>query len=140
VQPLHPDDRELLRSIMERLSGLPGALRQTLDDSLWQSIAEDNYESSYSPSQTANAALTCQPKTTNIFRVEAFVATIPSGATGLLQLGDAVIPLSAGHTSANGLRLQLAQADLRSVSATVTGPVSLLLTGKQLPPYGVQTR
>jgi hypothetical protein len=137
---LHPDDRQLLETVMARLSGLPGALRQTLDDSLWQSIAEDNYESGYNAGQSANVPLAVNAKTSNIFRVTAFVAVIPSGATGVLQLADVVIPVSQGLTTATGLRLQLAQNDLRSLTATVTGPVALLLTGVQLPPYGVQTR
>lgn len=134
------DDRQLLQTIMERLSGLPGALRQTLDDQLWQSIAADNYESSYAPAQPAKAPLVVNPKTSNLFRVEAFVVVIPSGATGILQLADTVIPISQGLSQANGLRLQLAQTDLRSVTSDTEGPVALLLTGEQLPPYGVQTR
>lgn len=126
---------------MERLSGLPGALRQTLDDSLWQSIAEDNYESNYSAALATGVPLYCNPKTSNIFRVEAFVCVIPAGATGVLQLGDATIPISAGGKSQNGLRLQLAQSDIRAVTiAGNSGPTSLLLTGQQLPTYGVQTR
>jgi hypothetical protein len=125
---------------MERLSGLPGALRQTLDDSLWQSIAADDYESSYSASQTKNVALVVQPKSTLIFRVECIVATIPSGATGTVQLGDVVIPIGQGLTAINGLRLQLAQGSTRIVQSDTTGPCSLLLTGLQLPPYGVLSR
>jgi hypothetical protein len=140
VATLHPADQHLLQTVMERLSDLPGALRQSLNDSLWQSIAADNYEYGYAPAQVANTPLTVNAKTSTIFRVEAFVAVIPSGATGVLQLADVVIPLSQGLQSANGLRLQLAQADLRSLTATVQGPVSLLLTGEQLPPWGDQTR
>jgi hypothetical protein len=133
---LHPGDRALLKTIMDRLAGLPGALRQTLADQLWQSIAADNYESGYNASQAANTALTVNAKTSNIFRVQAFVAVIPSGATGILQLADVVIPISQGLTTATGLRLQIAQTDLRAVTATVTGPVALLITGEQLPPFG----
>lgn len=137
---LHPDDRDILRQVMERLSGLPGALRQSLDDSLWQSIAEDNYESGYNAAQAANVPLELQPKTSTIFRVTAFVAVIPSGATGLLQLADVSIPISQGLTTATGLRLQLAQNDLRAVTSTLSGPVALLCTGQQLPYGWGQTR
>jgi hypothetical protein len=128
-----------LRAVMDRLSGLPGALRQQLNDHLWQAIAADNWESAYAVSQTANVALSVQPKTAVIFRVECVVASIPSLATGIVQLGDVTIPFS-GLLIIPGLRLQLNSSDLRAVTATTTGPVSLLITGEQLPPWGQMSR
>lgn len=125
---------------MERLSGLPGALRQTLNDRLWQSIAEDNYESIYAAVATANQPLQIVSKTSLIFRVEAIVASVPASQTALIQLGDVYIPVGAGQFQAQGLSLQLAQNDIKAITPTGAGPTSLLLTGKQLPPYSVMTR
>lgn len=137
---LNPTDRELLRTVMDRLAGLPDALRQTLTDSLWQSIAGDNWESTYAAVTTANVPLQIAPKTTLPMRVECIVASVPSGATGIIQLGDVTIPVGAGIFNANGLRLQISQTDIRQITTTGTGPVSLLITGVQLPTYGAMTR
>jgi hypothetical protein len=140
ADPRHEGGEAMLRAVMERLSGLPGMLRQQLNDHLWQAIAADNYEFIYVPAAVAATPYNVQAKTEVIFRVESIVASVPANQTASIVLGDVTIPVPAGVTSLPGLRLQLNRSDTRSITPSGNGAVLLLLTGEQLSPWAQMTR
>ena len=81
----------------------------------------------------ANVANPLQAKTANYFLVEQITWSIPNGATGSIQLGDRVIPITAQANSV-GARMLLAPNDVRAITASANGAVFLHLAGKILSP------
>lgn len=134
------NDRELLSVVIERLSGLPDALRQTLSDHQWSVIPLTINEYSYAAALVAGAPLVVNPLSTNLFRVQLIVATVPTGATGIVQLDDLKIPVGAGVTTIpapGDAGMILSQGSTRGITiAGANGPASLWLSGVQLPTYG----
>ena len=130
-------DRATLETILERLQGIPEAVRQTLSDHQWSTIPLFENEYLYLPSVAAGQSVKVQPRTTNIFKVETIVATLASGATGLVQLSDLVIPVQSGLTVITSSSMLLSETDTRSLLvAGTTGPALLWLSGQMLPPFG----
>ena len=107
-----------------------GAGRAKLATDLWAGIPAviDEYWSSPS-------SLTAQvyPQTGNFETIETVVATVPAGATAVLQLGDRSYYLSEGVTNLMGLRVQLGPSDLRLLTVSLAGPISLELCGRVSP-------
>lgn len=125
--------RAALFRLTARLAGDPESLRAQLIDSQWATGALDLSEYAYSASQAANVPLLVQPRTINVFRVTTIVASVPTGATALVQLGDMSLPLSPGLSNPTDLRHQIGPADLRAITCSATGPVALVLSGEQIP-------
>lgn len=127
--PIKRWEAEELDRLWSRID-LIAAGNQRLIDELHARIPVDIYEAAYIATATS---LTTAPVTSQMIRATAVVATIPSGATGLLQLGPVTIPLGTPTTNLVGLRIQLRAADLRRLSATKSGPMALLVCGEMMP-------
>lgn len=126
---------EVIEDVLERLALLEHG-RQALVDSLWARIPSYVVEAGYGAAVTS---LVVNPQTTKLERINAVVAALPSGATGLLQLGDVVIPLGQGITNLGGVGFLLSTTSTRSLTSTVSGPLALVLFGEILPTDGVLT-
>lgn len=126
-----PRDRDgVLDRKLENLEILESG-RAALGTRRWAEITETVTEEGYSAS-----ALTVQvyAKTTGWERITGWLAVVPSGATGILQLGHLTIPLSAGQTNSPcGMNLDLATDDIRLLTVTQAGPVALALFGHVSP-------
>ncbi len=128
----HEAKDEAIRHIYETLDRLTTG-RQAMVDALWARIPVEITEHRYVA--TAKTVATA-PVTTQLVKVTSVVATLPTGATGTLQLGDLVIPLGQGVTNLIGLRVFLHQSDTRLLQSTKAGPVSLTLSGEVAPTIG----
>lgn len=126
---------EVIEDVLERLVLLEHG-RQALVDSLWARIPSYVVEAGY---QAAVTSLTVNPQTTKLERINAVIASLPSGATGLLQLGDVIVPLGQGITNMGGVGFLLNTTSTRSLTSTVSGPLALVLFGEVLPTDGVLT-
>lgn len=109
-----------------------------ISDSADNIIAKDSailktYEGEYG--YNVNTTLVnVTPNTSNYVLVKTVVACIPTGATGLLTLGGATVPLVDTITHLQDLGLLLATTDVRQVLSSTAGAVSLVLTGTQISP------
>lgn len=141
--PAGPTAVQLLQAALDRLSGLPEALRQTLTDHQWSLIPLFVDENVYAPAQPSGSPLYVKAQTSGLEQITSIVATIPEGATGTIQLGSMVIPISEGTTVIAPVQKLLATSDTRCVTFIAgdgqpsAGPCALWLTGQQLPTYGV---
>jgi len=77
-----------------------------------------------------------QPRSTDLEVIESVTVAVPSGATGIIQLGNITIPVPSGTTNLLGLTLPLVVTDLRALSVTLAGPMSILLCGHVHPTRG----
>ena len=136
AQP-QPDRDAQLTFILDRLADLPAALRQTLADHLWSEIPLAISESVYAAAQAANVPLAVNAQTSGLELVESIVACVPSGATGLIQLGSTFLPVGQGITVIAPVKLPLGTSDTRTLTVTAQGPTALWLTGRQQPTFGV---
>lgn len=129
-----------LDAVLAALAALPDQLRQAIGDHLWSTIPVDVKETAYNPNQAANTPLQLTPAMHVGVRITAVIASIPANATGTIRLGDVVVPIGQGLTVLAPMRLPLAPTDIRSVSSTIAGPVSLLVMGEQTPATSVLAR
>ena len=133
---LSPAERdEALALLLERLGEIGGGARQALVDNAWGGIPLTYWESQYSAS---GLQVVPQPKSENGVTITTIVACVASGATGLVQLADVVLPVSPGTTVipfGPGSGIQLQRGDTRSLTQTSAGPLSLLLAGHVAPMY-----
>lgn len=116
-----------LFQLVERLAVALESRRRDAWDS-FADLATLEPETNYVANGTT---LSTSPKTSNLFLVRCAVAVIPSGASGNLGLGAAIIPIAQPLTVIPHLELLLSPADSRNLTSTVAGPMSLVLTGRQ---------
>ena len=121
----HPDIEKALE-LLELLE----AGRARLGEKLWAEIPATISESVADPNgPTVNTYSQVQGWVT----ITSVVASIAPGLTGTLTLGNTVMYLPAGVLNLIGLTLQLSQSDLRQLTASATGPISLALFGHVSP-------
>lgn len=126
----HPVIDRLVSGLQESEGG-----RTQLGNKLWAAITAVVTEyASIDDGETT--VLTTSPNVTGYVQIDSFVASVPSGATGTLQLGPITIYLPAGVTNATGLTVQLDQTDVRSLTVSAAGATSLLLCGHVSPMSG----
>jgi hypothetical protein len=123
---------EAIDAILTRLEEMESG-RSALGQRLW---AEINAVVEEYGNDDDNTVVTTQPDAQGYVTITSVVATVPSGATGVLQLGARVFYLGAGVTNLMGLACQLSQSDLRQLTVSVAGPVSLYLAGHVSPMQG----
>lgn len=118
-----------LQELLAALQDLGNGTRQAVADALWAKLPTVYWESAYNPAATQ---VFPTPRQENLVTVTTIVASVPSGATGLVQLSDVVIPVPQGLSVipfGEGGGIQLSRADTRSLTATLSGPVALVLAG-----------
>ena len=126
----HPRDKhpDIARAL--ELLELLEAGRARLGEKLWAEIPATISESVSDPNgPTVNTYSQVQGWVT----ITAVVASVAPGLTGTLTLGNTVMYLPAGAVNFIGLTLQLSQSDIRQLTASGTGPVSLALFGHVSP-------
>lgn len=131
-------DREFGLAMLERLSGLTDAIRQTFTDKLWQSIPSYVQEYGRNDSWATAAPVVVNAAIGELVRIELVVVSIPTGSTGTLALGDHVFTnLGAGVTNLRVSRL-LNAGDTRTLTLTsgAGGAAQVALYGHQLAPTG----
>lgn len=127
-----------LGRIFDQIGALPAALRQGVVDELWSRIPTDVDESAFSANLGIGVPLSVAPQYSTLELVTSIVACVPTGATGLIQLGSMVLPVSAGTTVICPVRKLLGANDTRALTlAGSAGPAALWLTGEQAPTFGV---
>lgn len=130
-----------LREISERLAALPNGLRQTLQDHLWADIPVTITEAAYNANLATGTPMYATPQTSALELITAVIATVPAGATGLIQLGSIFIPAGAGPTLLAPVEILLSSTDARSLTiSTTAGPAALVLCGRQRPTFGVMAK
>lgn len=130
----------LLREAIDKLSGLPEALRQTLTDHQWSTIPLYIDEYAFAQALAAGSPLDVSAQTSGLEEVTSIVAVVPAGATSaIVQLGLMQIPVSVGTTVIAPVQKVLGTSDIRRLTFNggAGGPAFLWLTGQQLPTYGV---
>jgi len=136
---------ERLFEIFERLENGQAALTERLAAEVPSLVCEFGYLASgtviTSSYQSINGVAyqpmsTMQPQTSDLEVIESIIASVPSGATGLLQLGAVTIPLSAGTTPLPFLKIRLLPYELRALSSTSAGPMAVVLMGHVYPTRG----
>ncbi len=143
--PIPPaNDRDAaLRMVLDRLAGLPDAVRQAVADAAWAAIplTVSEANSAVLTNGGANPTLTLNRQVDGYFLVESVVAIVPAGATATVILGSLTLPVPAGVTSLPKLALTLAAGDTRSITlAGAGGLTALILSGRQMPTFGVLAR
>lgn len=144
--PRHQDER--LDNALRRLEMLENG-RSSLGSRRWAEITEAVNEYNYSALGTATvvqgttyyAIKSNDPATggrySGFATITAYVVTVPSSQTGLLQLGDFNLPVGQGVTnSPPGMNLQLATDDIRQLLCTGSGPMSIAIFGHVSPMTG----
>ena len=131
---------ERLFAIVEQIEAGMATLAERLQSAIPSWILEYGYLPSAkvlsSSPAYGGAVSTLSARTTDLEYVTTIVASVPSGATGLVQLGDVVIPVSPGTTTMPDVRIPLFPADLRMLSVTTAGPIALVLCGQVAPVRG----
>ena len=147
-QPPSPEHADLFEKIMERFELLEhgmGALAEELASAIPSYTCEYAYSASatalVSTSTNVNGARvgswpTLGPQTDDLIYALSVLASVPSGATGLLQLGNITVPLPSGPSMLAPLRIPLFPTDLRSLVVTTAGPVALVIMGQVAPTRG----
>lgn len=138
----HHDGLDRALTHLEQLQGG----RQALGLKRWAEITEVVNEYNYSPAGTATVingvtyyvVKANDPATGGRYQgfatITAFLVSVPSGATGVLQLGDLTLPVGQGiTTSPAGINLQLATDDIRQLNCTASGPMSIAVFGYVTP-------
>lgn len=135
-QPPSPDlstPAGLGLAMIDQLSGLSSALRQTLADSLWQRIPAYVVEEN-SAQVATGATLAVSPTFMTGVKIERIAVSIPAGATATLQLGSFVFPVQGGVTNLQVCRL-MSGSDTRLLTlVTGSGLCAVGLYGEQLAP------
>ena len=130
---------QLLREMVDLLAALPGALRQTVLDQQWSKIPLDVYEENYSASLAIGTPLVVPPQLNDLVRIDRFVVAVPAGATGLVQLGSSLIPVSPGVSSIALGKLMRGEDNRTLTLAGAAGPASLILIGQQVGAEGIMS-
>jgi hypothetical protein len=133
----------VLETVMRTMQQqLPDAMRTALADHLWAQIGVPIWEWNSAPAQPANVPLTVQAQTQGGPElITSITYSIPSGATGTLQLGAFDLPIFGGEVVCLPfVSLLLGPTDTRAITANITGPVGLSICGEQRPAYGVLSR
>ena len=143
-----PEHLDLFTRIMERFELLEHGMG-ALAEQLASAIPSYTLEYAYSPSATALVSSstnvdgvavggfpTLGPQTDDLIYILSAIASVPSGATGLLQLGSVTIPVTNGTTVLAPLRIPLFPQDLRALTVTSAGPLALVLMGQVGPTRG----
>lgn len=134
---LVPVPRELMDAL-ERLAGLPDAVRQSLTDHLHATIPVTVSEHAYMASLAAGVPMYVRAQTGGLELITGICAVVPSGCTGLVQLGPLAIPVSAGLTQITPVKRELGTSDTRQITISGgSGPTLLWIWGDQQPTYGV---
>ena len=134
-------ERAALLSALERLAGMPDAVRQAVADQQWAEIPLTVTEAAYAASLAAGVPLVAPAQTGGLERIDSVVVSVPVGATGVVQLGSVLIPVGAGLSVIAPVRLLLGTSDVRQLTLSGTaGAASLLLCGAQLPTFSVLAR
>lgn len=135
---MHTDDtNELLRQIIAKLAGLPAQLRQSAADAAWASIPFTIQEWAWSQNLAAGVALPAAPQTAGLELIQSIVVSVPTGATGIVQLGINQLPVPAGVTVIAPVAFPVSSTDVRSLTiAGGAGAAALILSGTQQPTYG----
>ena len=126
--PIQTREEELIQLLTASENG-----RQALIDGLWARIPAYVIEHSYQPS---GLSVNPQPQSRNMFRCTGIIASVPSGSTGTLTLGNIIIPVVSGMNNLTGLSILLNASDVRSLQITPAGTLALILMGEQMPLYG----
>lgn len=131
--PPMPDDAvdELVMRLVRTQNG-----RQAVADGLWARIPA--YVEEYGYAEIAGS-LTVVPQTKQLERITCIIASVPSGATAHLILGQRIsIPLVSGNNILAPISILLQPSDPRSLQLDggATGTLMLLLTGEQAPVFG----
>lgn len=129
----HHDRPTEAEEVLTLLMGLEHG-RQAILDRLWSEIPADIDERDWLASATS---LTVAPQSTGLVKITSVIATIPTDQTGTLILGDWQMPLPAGVTVLPFVGMLLTASDLRQLTSTGAGALSLRLMGVQLPTRGV---
>jgi hypothetical protein len=143
-----PQHLDLFERIMERFELLEHGMG-ALAEQLASAIPSYTCEYAYSPSATALVSSstnvdgvavggfpTLGPQTDDLIYVLSALVSVPSGATGLLQLGNVTIPVTNGTTMLAPLRVPLFPQDLRALTVTTAGPLAVVLMGQVAPTRG----
>jgi hypothetical protein len=128
-----PDDEvdELVARLVRTQNG-----RQAVADGLWARIPAYVEEFGYAESA---GSLTVNAQTKQLERITFILASVPSGATANLILGQRItIPLVSGNNILAPFSVLLQPSDPRSLQLDggATGTLALLLTGEQAPVFG----
>lgn len=129
-----------LHEIVERLTGLPDALRQTVSDGLWANIPTYVREGAWNAAATQISAT---PQNDLPFLVTSIVTFIAGDNTGWLQLGNTdLIPVPAGGFNITDTTWILQPSDPRALFIGTPGSESstpaacaFWLFGTQMPTY-----
>jgi len=130
-----------LIATFERLQNGQAALAERL----WALIPSYILEWAYSPSATTLSSsdvgtggsyATLSAQTSELEYITSVLACVPSGQTGVVQLGTVNIPVGQGVTMLAPVNFPLFQADIRSLVVTSAGPVGLYLAGQVAPTRG----
>lgn len=130
-------ESQLLADVVDKLTGLGSQLRQTLTDHAWASIPFPIVEHAYAASQPADTPLIVTHAVASLVKITSVIVCVPANGTAVVQLGEIRIPVGTGVTVLAPLELPLQSGALRSVVSNTQGPVAMLLTGVQLPTFGV---
>jgi hypothetical protein len=139
---VHPELDEQLSRVLASIERMPEGMRQAVIDGLWGSIPEtvDERLSQVLAAAAPGNALTVPAQTGGLELITCIIAAVPTGSTGVLQLGSTFqLPLVAGVTALPELRCLLQSTDVRqlTIAGGAGGLSALWLMGKQLPTYGV---
>lgn len=140
LYPKHPEMPPEVHALVNALERMPNQLRQVLADHQWSSIALDVKEKAQHPNLVANQVLFVPRAFDTLVRITTVLVILPGTATGgTLILGDNTIPLVNNPFLLTPVNFDLSSNDARSVVYTGGGPGAayVLLTGQQLPTYGL---
>lgn len=131
------DTAELLRQVIAKLAALPAQLRQSAADAAWASIPFTVQEWAWSQALAQGGVLAASPQTAGLELIQSIVVSVPTGATGVVQLGINQLPVPAGVTVIAPVAFPVGSSDTRSLTITGgAGAAALILSGTQQPTYG----
>ncbi len=85
--------------------------------------------------QASASTITLQPQSQNLERITAMIAYV-SSTGAVLQVGTRYFPLPIGVTYWNNLTWMLDSTDIRSLTQSAQGQLSLELMGEEIPTKG----
>jgi hypothetical protein len=133
-----------LSAALDKLAGLPDALRQTLTDHLWSTIPVTVSEQlQLNTGGNVGATFNIAPQTSGLELITGILVIVPAaGAVNLQLASDLLLPCPAGSSIWTPVRKLLGPGDLRQVTVTTNcaGMVQCWLWGEQMPTYGALAR
>jgi len=130
-------EQDLLVDVVGRLTDLGSQLRQALTDHAWASIPFPIVEHNYAAAQPADTPLIVQQAVASMVKITSVIVAVPAGGTAVIQLGTIRIPVGTGLSVLAPMELPLQTGALRSIVSDTDGPLAMMLTGCQLPTFGV---